>query len=181
MKVIVKIVYLLFSLFFLWYLLLPNLDFPRPLPDSLQSNEPGDMETPFRRAYYTNYSREEVMAHYMSKQENLTIFNSVFPIRRLNYPPEEAQTLIRDQTRSTFLEEIVFPFRESVYINGFEPSHPKDVIFIDGKNWKQKVTVKLIPSNVIIRTILGGISLALLYFVFKEGLFAVRELVVPKK
>jgi hypothetical protein len=158
------ILFLLFSLFFLGYLLLPNPDFPSPPPGSLQSKEPADTETPLRRAYFTNLTREEVINHY--KKE----FNKGFSIYtpRLNYPPEEAQTIIRDQTRSTFLEEIVHPFRESIYINGFEPREAKDAINIEGLPWRQKIIVRYVPSNEFIRIAIGLASLACLVILMRE-------------
>lgn len=150
------IIVLFFSILFI-YTLLPNPKFPNPPPDALQSKEPGDSEDlSVRRAYFTNFTREEVMKHYQN----------MFKGFRLNYPPEEAATIIRDQTRSTFLEEIVHPFRESFYVNGFEPKEAKDAIEIAGLPWRQKITVKYVPSNLILRSsviiLAGFVSLFLL-------------------
>src|SRR3990167_4477512 len=124
-----KVLLFLISLFFLallGYVVLPEPGFPAPPADALQSKEPADSESPLRRAYFTNFTREEVMSHY--KKEFKWGLN-------LNYPPEESRTIIRDQTRSTFLEEIVHPLRESVFINGFEPKVEKDAINIEGLSW----------------------------------------------
>ena len=167
MKSIVKSVYILLSLFFLIYLSFLNPQFPDPPTDSLQSNEPADTETETRRAYFTNYTREEVLVHYVNQLQKTTIWDIKIPTYRLNYPPEEAQTLIRDQTRSTFLEEIVHPFRESLFVNGFEPKVEKDTIFIDGKRWRQKIIVRYVASNSVIRLILGILTLTLIYIVSK--------------
>ena len=123
-------------------MVLPEPGFPAPPADALQSKEPADSESPLRRAYFTNFTREEVMSHY--KKEFKWGLN-------LNYPPEESRTIIRDQTRSTFLEEIVHPLRESVFINGFEPKVEKDAINIEGLSWRQKIIVKLVPSNIFVR------------------------------
>ncbi len=145
------IIVLIFSALFI-YVLLPNPKFPNSPPDSLQSKERGDSEDlSVRRAYFTNLTREEVMKHYQKE----------FKGYRLNYPPEEAATIIRDQTRSTFLEEIVHPFRESFYVNGFEPKNAKDAIEIEGLPWRQKITVKYVPSRIHVRSfviILTGIA-----------------------
>jgi len=149
------IIILIFSVLFI-YTLIPNPKFPNPPEGALQSKEPGDSEDlSVRRAYFTNFTREEVMKHYQNE----------FKGYRLNYPPEEAATIIRDQTRSTFLEEIVHPFRESFYVNGFEPKNPKDAIEIAGLPWRQKITVKYVPSNLILRSfvmILTGLATFLL-------------------
>lgn len=168
MKQIVKKVYLILSLLFLFYLLLPNPSFPNPPSDALQSNEPADIETNFRRAYYTNYNRSEVMEHYSQLLSNSQLLNITVPTYRLNYPPEEAQTIIRDQTQSTFLEEIVHPLRESFYINGFEPKEDKDTIIVAGSVWRQKITVKYVPSSAWARLLLGFITLVLINLLLKS-------------
>jgi hypothetical protein len=181
MKRITKILFILFSTLFIIYLLLPNPTFPEPPSDALQSNEPADTETYLRRAYFTNYTREEVMIHYKDQFEKPVIFGIYLPSYRLNYPPEEARTIIRDQTRSTFLEEIVHPFRESVYINGFKPSLQKDAIFIEGKDWYQKITVRYVPSNSLIRVIVILLTLIMTVVVAKEWKTAVRGFLKRKK
>lgn len=164
MKRVLSILYIVFSALFLWYLALPNPDFPVPPPGALQSKEPADSETPFRRAYFTNLTREEVINHY--KKE----FNKGFTIYtpRLNYPPEMAASIIRDQTRSTFLEEIVHPFRESIYINGFEPKESKDAINIEGLPWRQKIIIRFVPSSTIIRIVVSLVSLVSMAILMRE-------------
>lgn len=157
MRIILKTIIASFFIFLFLYVLPPSPDFPKALPDTLQSKEPADTETPLRRAYFTNFTREEVMSHYNNQ------FKWGY---RLNYPPEESQTIIRDQTRSTFLEEIAHPLRESIFVNGFEPKDPKDAIFIEGKPWRQKIVVKYLPSNIFLRAFVviltGLVSLFLL-------------------
>lgn len=160
MKALFKILFIVFSLALVFYLLLPAPPFPEPLPGALQSDEPADLEDPLRRGYFTDLSRQEVLEHY---QEEFGPFSY-----RLNYPPEEAQTKIRDQTRSTFLEEIVHPFRESLFINGFEPKEAKDVIVIGDKSWRQKIIVKYVQSKSSIRVIAGMATLVLAYVLFRE-------------
>jgi hypothetical protein len=155
MKQLVKTVYIICSIIFLIYLALPNPKFPDPPVDSLKSNEPADTETPLRRAYFTNFDRSQVMQNYSGDFEKPLIADISIPSYRLNYPPEEAQTIIRDQTRSTYLEEVVHPFRESVYINGFEPKSAKDTIFIDNREWLQKITVRYVPSSMLARLVVG--------------------------
>lgn len=163
-----KYLYILFSLLFLFYLALPNPDFPTPPSDSLQSDEPADTEIPLRRAYFTNFTREEVMEHYKKQFETSAFLGIPLPTYRLNYPPEEARNIIRDQTRTTFLEEIVHPFRESVYVNGFEPKDPKDAIFIQGRDWRQKVIIRFFPSTIYIRLLVGALTLIFIPLLYKE-------------
>ncbi len=155
MKITVKIVYFISSFIFILYLFLSTPSFPLPPSDALQSNEPGDTETPLRRAYFTNLTREEVLDYYQSQLRKSPFLNISLPTYRLNYPPEEAQTIIRDQTRSTFLEEIVHPLRESFFVNGFEPKQEKDTIFIEGRKWRQKITVRFVPSLPWVRIVVG--------------------------
>lgn len=151
LKMVKKGFLILLAIAFFAYLGMPSPDFPPPPPDAIQSDEPGDTESPLRRAYFTNLSRSAVLAHY-TNQLSISWF---FPTYRLNYPPEDAQTLIRDQTRSTYLEEVVHPLRESVYINGFEPIEKKDTIDIGGRIWRQKIIVRYVPSNNLTRLVVG--------------------------
>lgn len=148
MKLLLKIFYLFVSAAFLVYLSLPAQGFPSPPPGAAQSDEPADTETPLRRAYFTDLNRQQIMAHYKAQFSNLFTLS-------LNYPPEEAQTIIRDQTRSSYLEELVHPFRESVFVSGFIPKVRKDAIIIGGKEYYQKITVRYVPSSLVVRIVYG--------------------------
>lgn len=171
MKKILNIVLILASVIFLAYLLLPNPDFPAPPPGALQSTEPADSETPLRRAYFTNLNRQEVIRHYENE------FNKGFVVYapRLNYPPEEAQTIIRDQTRSTYLEELVHPMRESLFVNGFEPKEEKDAINIEGKNFAQKIIIRYVPSGAGGRVIVLVLTLASALWLVREYSYAAKR------
>ena len=162
MKNLVKTIYIFFSIVFIIYLSLPGYRFPAPPQDSLQSQEPADTETPLRRAYFTNYTRDEVLNYYKNQLIRSSLYNLHLPTYRLNYPPEEAITIIRDQTRSTFLEEITHPLRESIFVNGFQAKNEKDTILIADKVWLQKITVRFVPSSVYFRLVVGlGILLSI--------------------
>ncbi|OGM24892.1 hypothetical protein A3D00_05035 [Candidatus Woesebacteria bacterium RIFCSPHIGHO2_02_FULL_38_9] len=174
-KISVKVILAIGFSIFLVYLLLPNSTFPVPPPGSLQSGEKADTETPLRRAYFTNYAREEVLRYYKSELSRSRFLGIPLPTYRLNYPPEDAFSLIRDQTRSTFLEEIVNPLKESLFVNGFEPKDPKDAIFIENKFWRQKITVKFVPSNMFIRIIINILGLMSLAFLLNSISREVRE------
>lgn len=160
------ILFTIFSIVLTIYLLLPNPTFPSQLNESLQSNEPADVETTLRRGYYTQDFRNTVMDHYTSQFSSIE--NIIIPTYRLNYPPEESQTFIRDQTRSTYLEEIVHPMRESIFISGFEPKLAKDTININGIHWNSKVIVKYIPSNIIIRLLIGLFTMIIISLLYLE-------------
>ncbi len=163
MNKIIKIFLFFFFSILLIYILLPNPDFPAPPPDSVQSAEPADTETPFRRAYFTNLSRQEVIEHYKREfNKNLKVYV------RSNYPPEEAQSIIRDQTMSTYLEEISHPFRESIYINGFEPKSENNTIMINGVNWNQKIIIRFVPSSVGSRVLIYLLIVLSIFLFSKE-------------
>ena len=157
-----KLFWILFTVFgvlLLGYLAQPSPGFPAQLPGSYQSGEPADVETTLRRGYYTDMTRSEVLDWY--KQQ----FKWG---EELNYPPEEAQTIIRDQTKSTFLEEIVHPFRESIYVNGFEPTDPQYALIVNGRQYRQKVIVRYVPSSFPARIILGFATLGLIYILYRR-------------
>lgn len=160
-----KVLYLLLFVFgagFLVYLLLPSPQFPTPPPQSVQSSEDADIESPLRRAYFTNYTREQIIAHYKNQ------FRYGPVTLELNYPPEDAQTLIRDQTRSRYLEELVHPFRESIYINGFVSLVPKDDIWYKQVHYQEKITVRYVPSNAVTRIVVAVITLVLMGWIIRE-------------
>jgi len=161
-------IYIFLGGVFLFYLALPSPKFPLAPSDSMQSAESGDSEElNVRRAYFTDFTREEVMSHYLEAFNNNQIVNLRFISYRLNYPPEEAFSRVRDQTRSTFLEEIVHPFRENIYVNGFEPIYAKDEIWYGGRRFRQKITVKVVRSNIIVREIIGIGVIAGIYVIYK--------------
>ncbi len=162
----VKLLFILFSILYLAYLALPSPEFPSPPSGALQSLEPADTESTSRRAYFTDLTRGEVLTYYESQMQFPSFNMFPFLTYRLNYPPEEAYGIIRDQTRSTFLEEIVHPFRESVFINGFEPKSEKDTIFIDGRVWRQKITVRFVPSTLVARLGIGALSVFCIWLVY---------------
>lgn len=157
--IVFKSFFAVFGIALLVYLSFPNVNFPAPLPGSYQSGEPADVETPLRRGYYTDMTRAEVMTWY-EKQFNWGIV--------LNYPPEDAQTLIRDQTKSTFLQEIVHPMRESIYVNGFEPKEAQYEIIINGTHYRQKVIVRFVDSARPVRLAIGAAALALIYLLYYQ-------------
>lgn len=85
-----------------------------------------------------------------------------------NYPPEEAQTIIRDQTYATFLEEIDHPMRESLFVAGNQIPSGKPPFEVDGKKFNQKVIVKYVDSNVFVRLSVGILTLCLIWILGRE-------------
>lgn len=165
---LLKLFFFLISVFILIYILPKSPEFPQPPIDSVQSDQPADVESPLRRAYYTNLSRSEVISHYEKE------FNKGFKIYtpRLNYPPEDAQLLIRDQTKSTFLEEIVHPLRESLYVNGFEPKSEEYAQYYKGNRYNQRIIVRYVPSSVLNRIIILALTLATSLLLMREYKYA---------
>lgn len=167
---IIKIAFLvpLLALYYR-YLTIPSYPFPAPPPGAIQSTEPADTETPLRRAYFTQYTRDQVIDHYAAQIKYL-------PYVRLNYPPEEAQTIIRDQTRSWYLEELAHPMRDSLYINGFISQKPQDDIVINGVKYAEKITIRYVPSSLWSRLVFGTTILVSIYFLLIEWKKALSSL-----
>lgn len=151
-----------------FYLVLPTHSFPLKPPDSIQSLEQADTETPWRRAYFTNYTREQARNHYRRQIGRSSLFGLPMPTVLLNYPPEDAFTLIRDQTRGTGLEEVLQPFRESLFIDYFEPKDPKDAVVYRGIPFFQKITIKYTASSVFVRVPIAFAALFSFWFLVKE-------------
>lgn len=179
-----KLLVFLFSFFCFFgatYLALPNFAYPTPPPDALKSQEPSDLESPLRQGYFTNFSRAEVLSWYGKQFDHINIFgyDSKLPTPLLNYPPEDAETLIRDQTSSTFLQEYVHPFRESMFINGFEPktADNEPAFTVEGKIYKQKIIIRMVPSNIWIREgvfVLSAFGIFILYNAIEKSNASVR-------
>jgi len=168
----VKIIYILTGLAFLYYLYLPLIEYPDPIDLSYQSSEPADIESPNRKGYYVDSNRNQIITHYRKEFYNPAL--GFYPFR-LNYPPEESKYLIRDQTMSTFLEELVYPMRESIYINGFEPRKDTEKIIISGKEWKAKVIVRYVGSEVFARILVGILVLLFIPLLAVQAKLIFRE------
>ena len=159
MKNFVKISFAVFGILFIYYLSRPEPTFPKTLWDFESSTEPADRESVMRRGYYTNLTREQLMSHYSQE----FIWGE-----RLNYPPEEAQTIIRDQTKATFLEEIVHPMRESLFIAGNVHKPDEGLFEVNGAKFKQKVIVKYVDSPLLVRLAIGLSTLVLMWILGSE-------------
>lgn len=151
---IIKIIKILFILFFFLgniYLVLPApKDFP-DLPNSVRSIEPGDtVQIPGVSAYYTDISRKEAVDFYFRYFLKSPFLNIPLITYKLNHPPERIREVLRDTQQSTYVEEIVHPLRESVFVNGFEwendpftppQSRIKNILIVNGKTYQFKVTL----------------------------------------
>ena len=57
----------------------------------------------------------------------------------------------------------------------------KDAIFIEGKDWYQKITVRFVPSNSIVRVTIVVLALALVAIVAKEWETGIKGFLKRKK
>lgn len=148
MRKILLITFVSFNLLAFFYLLSPLPNIP-PLTNSQASNLPGDTTQQANiSAYFTNLSRTEVITFYKAN------LNGLFRIK-LNHPPEKSKEVISDTIQSYYLEEFVFPFKGSVFINGYD--WQKDVftkpekriankLIFEDIEYQSKVTVKSYPT-----------------------------------
>jgi len=124
------------------YLMSPTPQVP-DLDGGVRSDEPGDTwQNPDQKAFYTNRVRGEVIPE-MQEKYSSSIFGITIPTYRLNYRPEESYQYVRDQVKSYYLEEIIYPFKESLFVNGWEPTNSPEFRHLEDKN-KPRVTFKTI-------------------------------------
>ena len=153
------------------------------LPDSLKSTEPGDtVQVPRVSAYYSQYDRKFLTKYYQDKF-SLKILGITFPTYRLNHPPEVAREKFRSGIETYYLEEVVIPLRETLFINGWEPdifyeNNPgkkvSEALVIDGKRYSSKTTLRPFYSTFSARMVnfIGiVVSLIILYFLTKKIIF----------
>lgn len=156
-----RLLFIIFSVLLFIYMLWPGpskiSDF-KALPNSDKSDLAGDTwQIPNVSAYFSNNFRDFVIPFYRSIYWNNTFLP--FPPMRLNYPPEFSWNVIKRHTDSTYLEELVYPLRDSLYINGFEPFNPDGTPRFWGstrftvldRNWYTKVTLRFYPAPIWVR------------------------------
>lgn len=150
-----------------------------PLPDSLKSEEPGDTyQNPNIAAYYSNLRRDFVTQFYQQQIDKLNFWGLNIPPTRLNHPPEEAFSYVKDQSRTKYLEQYFYPLRDSLFVNGYEPfdtngkrfdliAYP---ILINGKYYTSKTTLRYYHAPVFWRLVIyfgSWLSFLLLAKLFK--------------
>jgi len=171
-----KKIFLIFSFLLLIYMMWPgpsSINQFNALPDSEKSKLEGDtVQIPNVAAYFSNNFRNFVVPFYSDNYQNLV--KPPLPPLKLNHPPEFSWTAIKRHTDTTYLEELVYPLRDSLYVNGFEPfeetGDPKywgaTKFEIGSSVWFTKTTLRFYPSLVWVKVVtwLGIIlSTALLY------------------
>ncbi len=179
-----KYIFITFSIVLLVYMIWSGpgriSDFPA-LPKSDKSTLEGDtIQIPNVAGYFSNNYRDFVIPFYEHFYQTRT--GLPFPPIVINRPPEYAWIAIKKYTDSTYIEEFVYPLRDSIYVNGFEPFYqdgtPKfwgATDFVqNGDHWSTKVTMRFYPSSLLIRLLVWlGItaSVFLLYVLSKIVIF----------
>lgn len=182
-RLLLGLVIILSVLFFL-YLFHPPPPYLTPLPNSVESTEPGDtVQISGVSAYYSQHQRAFVTKYYQEKFDEIPGLPIEFPSYRLNHPPQFAHEKIRSQVLSSYFEEVVHPFRESLFINGWEPEvflrgNPgaisQHAVIVDGVKYFSKTTLRPFYSTLPARIIsFVGIliSCAILYFLTRRIVF----------
>ncbi len=176
-----RVALLLVFILGLIYLLLPGptkIEDFAPIPDSTKSNLDGDTwQNPNNVAYFSDFRRVDITGFYKRELSGKYLFGKILPPIRINHPPEMAYTYIRDQQESTFLEEYAYPFRESLFVNGYEPEvenimFKKPSNFVGNHVWYEeipfdsKTTLRFYSSNPLSRVVvyLGVWAAALALF-----------------
>lgn len=146
------------------------------LSSSDKSDLPGDtVQVPNVVAYFSNHYREFVVPFFMADYQKQAYLP--FSPLRLNHPPEYSWKVIKKHTDNTYLEELVYPLRDSLYIAGFEPFYsdgkPKfwgsTKLDFMGHSWYTKATLRFFPSKAVFRLLVWiGITLSI-YLLFRLG------------
>lgn len=179
-KVLISLV-LLFNFFAVLYLIAPTPTLP-DLPNSAKSDLPGDtVQIPNVSAYFTNLTRTEVINFYKAN------YNGAFRLQ-LNHPPEKAKEVILDTIQSYYFEEFYLPFKESLYINGFEWENDvftkpekriKNRLIFNDIEYKAKITLRSFPVPVWQRLLgffIAEGSLIALIFIYRSFLKTKKKL-----
>ncbi len=174
-----KKLFISFSLLLLIYMLWPGpgkiSDF-KPIPSSDKSKLEGDtVQISNVSAYFSDNFREVVVPFYLSNYWQNT--RLPFPPVRINHPPEYSWNVIKKHTDSTYLEELIYPLRDSLYVNGYEPfysdGNPKfwgSIKFeFPGVSFFTKTTLRFYPSPLLVRFLVWlGITISI-YWLYKLG------------
>ena len=167
-KKIFFITLVIFNLLAVWYLISPIPVLP-DLTYAAKSDLPGDtIQLKNVTGFFTNQSRQEIINFYQAN------FNGLFRIH-LNHPPERSKMIILDTIQSTYLEEFILPFKESVFINGFEWQNDPftkpekriaNKMIYYGKEYFTKITIKTFPTTIPRRLITFFATEAIIFFIF---------------
>ncbi len=161
-----------------FYLCLPTpKNFPA-IPGSVKSIEPGDtIQMANVSAYYTDMSRKDVVNFYKNYFSHSPFLGIPLITYKLNHPPERIREVLRDTQQSTFVEEIVHPLKDSVFINGFEwnndPFTPPEsrianILIVNGKTYQFKITLYYQESHLWQRLIIFYLCIVFVYLLLRS-------------
>lgn len=170
-----NLIFIIFNLLVIAYLAYPLPKTP-DLYHSIKSTEPGDTtQLKNVKAFYNNLQRADVIDFYVKNYQNK------HPLAiKLNHPPEKAKTIIKDTIQTYYLEEIIIPFKQSLFINGFnwqkdvftkESDRPQNKMTIDGIDYTTKITLKTYTSNILasyLIILLGQLTLIFAINTYKQ-------------
>lgn len=175
----IKKIFIIFSILLLIYMLWPGpskISQFKPLPNSAKSTLSGDtIQIPNVSAYFSNNFRDFVIPFYLQNYQQNSLF--LFPPLRLNHPPEYSWEVIKKHTETTYLEELTYPLRDSLYVNGYEIFRPDGTpVFYSvpkleeaGQEWATKVTLRLYTSNIIVKILVWAGILISITQIFSLG------------
>lgn len=136
------------------YVLLPA---PRivDMPNTFKSDESGDtVQVPGVSAFYNNLSRQQAVAYYQQQFCCSTLLQIPLLTYNLNHPPQYAKERIRDEIKAWYFEELVHPFRESLYVSGWTPALAQYSLGIKYEPldkgstvYYQKTTIRQMPTS----------------------------------
>lgn len=162
------IILIIINLLGIIYLIRPT-QFPPDLPNSAVSNLPGDtVQISNVKGYFTNLSRAEVINFYKANYGGLARII-------VNHPPEKSKEIFVDTMQSYYLEEFILPFKESLYINGFE--WEKDVftkpekrivnkLIYNNQEYKAKITLRVFPTSISKRLFVFFFTQIIIYGIY---------------
>ncbi len=164
-------------LFFLNLLIVFYLAYPLPqipnLDNSIKSTEPGDTtQLQNVTAFYNNLERQAVINFYVDN------YQKKHPLAlKINHPPEKAKVIIKDTIQTYYLEEIIIPFKQSLFINGYNwqkdvftapGTRVKNKMLVDGQEYTTKVTLKIYtPSSLLLSYLILILIQAVIVLSFK--------------
>lgn len=161
-----------------FYLILPSpKNFP-DLPGAVKSIEPGDtVQVAGVSAYYTDMPRKQAVDFYFQYFSKSPFLGIPLITYKLNHPPERIREVLRDTQQSTFVEELVHPLRESVFVSGFEWNNDpftyskariKNILIVNSKTYQFKVTLYYQESKTWQRLMIFYLTVGISYLLLRE-------------
>lgn len=153
-----------------------------PLPSSAKSTLEGDtIQIPNVAGYFSDKFRDFVVPFYIENYQKNTFLP--FPPLRLNHPPEYSWEVIKKHTETTYLEELIYPLRDSLYVNGYEIFRPDGTAIFYSvpkleeaeREWPTKHTLRFYTSNIGIRIIVWAGIIISMMMIFRLGGKIIKE------